>query len=58
MSDPNPSARHQLAASDPVIGGLVDRLGELSIAEQRRRRPRMDAYGMLLRSVVGQQLSA
>lgn len=58
MSDPNPSARDQLAASDPVIGGLVDRLGELSMAERRRRRPRMDAYGMLLRSVVGQQLSA
>jgi DNA-3-methyladenine glycosylase II len=50
------SAHAALAASDPVMGELVERYGELS-AEARRRRPRVDAYGMLLRSVIGQQLS-
>jgi DNA-3-methyladenine glycosylase II len=41
------------------MAGLVKRLGELSIAERRRRRgrPPDDPYGALLRSVVGQQLS-
>jgi DNA-3-methyladenine glycosylase II len=51
-------AHSQLAASDPVMAALVDRFGELSIEARRRRRPPMDAYGTLLRSVVGQQLSA
>lgn len=36
---------------------LVERHGELSVEARRRRRPPVDAYGMLLRSVVGQQLS-
>ena len=36
---------------------LVDELGELTVDARRRRRPPVDAYGMLLRSVVGQQLS-
>lgn len=47
----------ELVASDPVIGGLVERHGELSLETRRRRRPPVDAYGMLLRSVIGQQLS-
>jgi DNA-3-methyladenine glycosylase II len=51
------SAQAELAASDPVIGGLIEDLGELSIEARRRRRPPVDAYGMLLRSVIGQQLS-
>ena len=50
-------AAAKLAASDPVMAGLVERLGELSIEARRRRRPQVDAYGMLLRSVIGQQLS-
>ena len=37
--------------------GLIARHGELSVAARRSRRPPVDAYGMLLRSVVGQQLS-
>jgi DNA-3-methyladenine glycosylase II len=49
--------RH-LAAADPVMAALIDRFGELSIEARRRRRPPLDAYGTLLRSVVGQQLSA
>lgn len=50
-------AAAHLAAADPVIGELVARLGARSIDARRRRRPEVDAYGMLLRSVVGQQLS-
>jgi DNA-3-methyladenine glycosylase II len=46
-----------LSASDPVMARLVSGLGELSIEARRRRRPQVDAYGMLLRSVIGQQLS-
>jgi DNA-3-methyladenine glycosylase II len=37
---------------------LVERLGELSFETRRRGRPKGDAYGTLLRSVIGQQLSA
>jgi DNA-3-methyladenine glycosylase II len=47
----------EIAAADPVIGRLVERLGRLSLETRRRGRPRVDAYGMLLRSVVGQQIS-
>jgi len=48
-----------LAASDPVMAGLIERIGPMSIAERRRRRGQTpdDAYGALLRAVVGQQLS-
>ncbi|MFL5870016.1 MAG: DNA-3-methyladenine glycosylase family protein [Solirubrobacterales bacterium] len=48
--------RH-LAAADPVMAALIERFGELSLDDRRRRRPPLDAYGTLLRSVVGQQLS-
>jgi DNA-3-methyladenine glycosylase II len=51
-------AHRELAASDPVMAALVDRFGELSVEARRSRRPPMDAYGTLLRSVVGQQLSS
>ena len=51
------SEHEQLAASDPVIAAAARSVGETSIAERRARRPDVDAYGMLLRSVVGQQLS-
>ena len=47
----------ELAGSDPVMAALVERHGELSVEGRRRRRPAVDAYGMLLRSVIGQQLS-
>jgi DNA-3-methyladenine glycosylase II len=50
-------ATAELAGSDPVMAELVERLGALSLDARRRRRPEVDAYGMLLRSVVGQQLS-
>jgi DNA-3-methyladenine glycosylase II len=52
-------AHRELAASDPVMAGLVERIGPMSVAERRRRRGQTpdDAYGALLRAVVGQQLS-
>jgi DNA-3-methyladenine glycosylase II len=40
------------------MAGLVERLGEMSFERRRRGRPRGDSYGVLLRTVVGQQLSA
>ena len=47
----------RLARADPVMRGLVEGLGELSVEARRRRRPRRDAYGALLGSVISQQLS-
>ena len=52
------SEHERLAASDPRMAALVERLGELSFETRRRGRPRADSYGVLLRTVVGQQLSA
>lgn len=52
------SIHAELAASDPVMAELVERFGELSFETRRRGRPPTDSYGTLLRSVVGQQLSA
>ncbi len=52
-------AHRHLAAADPVMATLIDRFGKLSLETRRRsRRLPLDAYGTLLRSVVGQQLSA
>lgn len=49
---------HQrLAAADPALARLVERIGPLSVAQRRRGRPRNDPYGALLRTIVGQQLS-
>ena len=45
-----------LKGSDPVMGALIDRLGPLDEEERRRGRP-AEAYGALVRSIVGQQLS-
>jgi DNA-3-methyladenine glycosylase II len=42
--------------ADPVMAGLVDDHHELVRRDLRRERPG-DAYGALLRSIVGQQLS-
>jgi len=51
-------ARAELAAADPVMAELIERLGERSAAQRRRGEPKPDAYGALLRTVVGQQLSS
>jgi DNA-3-methyladenine glycosylase II len=53
-------AKRELAAADPVMGALIERLGHIDRAERLRRRSEerpADAYGALLRAIVGQQLS-
>ncbi|MFN8161544.1 MAG: DNA-3-methyladenine glycosylase [Solirubrobacterales bacterium] len=50
-------AREQLAASDPAMAELIERLGPCSLARRRRGVEKPDAYGALLRAIVGQQLS-
>jgi DNA-3-methyladenine glycosylase II len=52
--------REELADSDPVMADLVERIGPLDFATRLRRRKEerpADAFGALLRSIVGQQLS-
>ena len=54
------SAREQLAAADPTMAALIARLGEIDLETRLRRRSEerpADAYGALLRAIVGQQLS-
>jgi DNA-3-methyladenine glycosylase II len=54
------SASEQLAASDPTMAALVERVGEIDLKTRLRRREEerpADAYGALLRAIVGQQLS-
>jgi DNA-3-methyladenine glycosylase II len=53
-------AREALAAADPTMAALIERIGEIDIATRLRRRKEeapADAYGALLRAIVGQQLS-
>ncbi|HEX6455548.1 MAG TPA: DNA-3-methyladenine glycosylase [Solirubrobacterales bacterium] len=53
-------ARKALAAADPTMAALIERVGRIDIATRlkRRREERpADAYGALLRAIVGQQLS-
>ncbi|HEV2726722.1 MAG TPA: DNA-3-methyladenine glycosylase [Solirubrobacterales bacterium] len=53
-------ARKALAASDPTMAALIERIGPIDIKTrlQRRKEERPnDAYGALLRAIVGQQLS-
>ena len=42
---------------DPVMAGLLDRFGPLDEVLRRRGRRPTEAYGALLRAIVGQQLS-
>lgn len=54
------AARRRLAAADPTMAALIERIGEIDIATRLRRRSEerpADAYGALLRAIVGQQLS-
>jgi DNA-3-methyladenine glycosylase II len=55
-ASPEDPALTDLRGADPVLAELIERLGPLSLAERRRGRPD-DAYGSLLRAIVGQQLS-
>jgi DNA-3-methyladenine glycosylase II len=53
-------ARKHLAAADPTMAALIERVGKIDIATRLRRRQEerpADAYGALLRAIVGQQLS-
>jgi DNA-3-methyladenine glycosylase II len=53
-------ARKALAAADPTMAALMARVGKIDLATrlQRRKEERpADAYGALLRAIVGQQLS-
>ena len=52
------AARAALAAADPAMARLIERLGERSAAKRRRGLPKPDAYGALLRTIIGQQLSS
>jgi DNA-3-methyladenine glycosylase II len=53
---PPPEGFEHLSAADPVMAGLVEAHGPLDEEERRRGRP-ADAYGALVRSILGQQLS-
>jgi DNA-3-methyladenine glycosylase II len=53
-------AREALAASDPTMAALIERVGRIDLATRLKRRSEerpADAYGALLRAIVGQQLS-
>lgn len=54
------STAKQLAATDPTMAALIERIGKIDIATRLQRRSEeqpADAYGALLRAIVGQQLS-
>jgi DNA-3-methyladenine glycosylase II len=55
------SARARAALSaDPTMAALIERIGKIDLATRLRRRSEerpADAYGALLRAIVGQQLS-
>jgi len=60
MGSSGREARAALAAGDPAMAALIERVGEIDIATRLRRRSEerpADAYGALLRAIVGQQLS-
>ena len=53
-------ARKALAKADPTMGALIERIGKLDLETRLARRSEerpADAYGALLRAIVGQQLS-
>jgi DNA-3-methyladenine glycosylase II len=52
--------RKALAASDPTMAALMERVGMIDLEKRLERRGEerpADAYGALLRAIVGQQLS-
>lgn len=60
MSAKGAKARAALAAADPAMAALIERVGEIDLETRLRRRSEerpADAYGALLRAIVGQQLS-
>ncbi len=57
MSQSAERRRQELAASDPVMADLIAELGDWDVKARRRGVEKPDAYGALLRAIVGQQLS-
>ncbi|HMJ73899.1 MAG TPA: DNA-3-methyladenine glycosylase [Solirubrobacterales bacterium] len=60
MSAKGSNARTALAAADPAMAALIERIGKIDLKTRLRRRSEEkppDAYGALLRAIVGQQLS-
>jgi DNA-3-methyladenine glycosylase II len=60
VSKKGAKARTELAAADPAMAALIERIGEIDLKTRLRRRSEEkppDAYGALLRAIVGQQLS-
>jgi DNA-3-methyladenine glycosylase II len=60
MSKSGVKARRALAAADPAMAALIGRVGKIDLETRLRRRSEerpADAYGALLRAIVGQQLS-
>ncbi len=60
MSGRDVKTRAALAATDPTMAALIERVGEIDLETRLRRRSEerpADAYGALLRAIVGQQLS-
>jgi DNA-3-methyladenine glycosylase II len=54
------SEARELAAADPAMAALIERIGEIDLETRLRRRSEerpADAYGAMLRAIVGQQLS-
>src|ERR1044072_6234769 len=54
------AARKALSAADPVMADLIERIGQLDLKTRLKRGSEespADAYGALLRAIVGQQLS-
>src|SRR3954451_6596585 len=54
------AAAKQLAAADPTMAALIERLGEIDLEKRlggRSEERPPDGYGALLRAIVGQQLS-
>ena len=54
------STAKKLAATDPTMAALIERVGKIDLETRLKRRSEerpADAYGALLRAIVGQQLS-
>jgi DNA-3-methyladenine glycosylase II len=54
MADP---ATEHLRAADPVLGALIERLGEVELPDRSDRPKPGEHYAALVRTIVGQQLS-
>src|SRR5437764_12326602 len=53
-------AQRALMEADPVLRRLIERIGPLSLDDRERRRSTQrpaEAFGALVRTIVGQQLS-